>query len=253
MSIYEKLKIRKKDCLWLKKRKDTGRLRCLVVGDVHFPFEHPNYLKFLVDTAIHHKCEKIISVGDIIDNHALSFHDSETCAMSPIEEFSITLSKLKTWYEIFPEMTITEGNHDAIPERLLKKVGLPGLHMRTTEEKFNMPDGWKFFPEIFYNNVLIQHGIGSSGKYGAMNSSSKWSCSFIQGHVHSGGGVFYQAGPRNLLVAMNVGCGIDAEAYAFAYGRPFRSKPTLGCGVMYSDKEMYFVPMNMEIYGRDMM
>jgi len=251
MDIFEKLGVKKSKCLWLKKKKDNGRLRTLVIGDIHFPFEHPNYLKFLIDTAIHHKCEKIVSIGDIIDNHALSFHESETCAMSPIEEFSMTLSKIKPWYEAFPVVTITQGNHDAIPERLLKKIAMPSMRLRTDEEMYNMPKGWQFVPELFYNNVLFQHGTGSNGKYGAANSASKWSCSFVQGHVHSGAGVFYQAGPRNLLVAMNVGCGIDAAAYAFAYGKPFRAKPTLGCGVVYSDREMYFVPMNMNFYGRD--
>jgi hypothetical protein len=31
---------------------------------------------------------------------------------------------------------------------------------------------------------------------------------------------------------MQVGCGIDNDAYAFHYGRQFPKKPVLGCGVV---------------------
>ena len=35
-----------------------------------------------------------------------------------------------------------------------------------------------------------------------------------------------------MIFGMNVGCGIDIDAYAMEYSRPFPKRPTLGCGVV---------------------
>jgi hypothetical protein len=43
-----------------------------------------------------------------------------------------------------------------------------------------------------------------------------------------------------------VACGIDRKAYAFNYGRDFKDKPVLGCGVVLENGRIpMFVPMPM--------
>ena len=68
--------------------------------------------------------------------------------------------------------------------------------------------------------------------------------SAVIGHAHSYLGVKYNANPRNIVFGMNVGCGIDIDAYAMRYGKYFKLKPTLGCGVVISKTEAYSVPMS---------
>ena len=68
--------------------------------------------------------------------------------------------------------------------------------------------------------------------------------STVIGHVHSWGGVQYTSGPKDTIFGMNVGCGIDETSYAMAYSKPFRYRPTLGCGVVLGDgSHAMFIPM----------
>ena len=47
---------------------------------------------------------------------------------------------------------------------------------------------------------------------------------------------------------MNVGCGIDIDAYAFAYGKYDKNRPTLGCGIVFDSGNAIFVPMGKEYF-----
>ena len=48
------------------------------------------------------------------------------------------------------------------------------------------------------------------------------------------------------VFGLNVGCGIDDEAYAFVYGKHSRNRVTLGCGVVFGPEQAIFVPMGKE-------
>jgi hypothetical protein len=44
---------------------------------------------------------------------------------------------------------------------------------------------------------------------------------------------------------MNVGSGIDRKTYAFEYGRDFKKKPIIGCGVVTDNGRFaQFFPMD---------
>ena len=47
----------------------------LVIGDTHIPFEHPGYLDFCKAVEKEFSCNKVVHVGDLIDNHSINFHD----------------------------------------------------------------------------------------------------------------------------------------------------------------------------------
>ncbi len=70
------------------------------------------------------------------------------------------------------------------------------------------------------------------------------------GHSHSFGGCSYIAGPNDIIFGLNVGCGIDNEAYAMAYGKPYLLKPTLGCGVVKDGFMGFFLPMQFPKYSK---
>ena len=55
--------------------------RILVIGDIHSPFELEGYLQFCKDTYANYNCNQVIFIGDIIDNHASSFHISDPDGM----------------------------------------------------------------------------------------------------------------------------------------------------------------------------
>ena len=51
--------------------------RILVIGDLHAPFTHQQYLQHCIDTFRRYNCNQVVFIGDIIDNHYASYHESD--------------------------------------------------------------------------------------------------------------------------------------------------------------------------------
>ncbi len=196
----------------------------LVIGDIHEPFCKDGYLEFCKKQQKRFNCGTIVFIGDIIDNHAQSFHDSDADGLSAKDEFLLASKKLEAWHKAFPKAVITLGNHDRIIARKLFKVGISQRWLKPLEEVLNTP-GWNFVEEFKHNNVLYVHGEGGT----ASKKSSQEMISVVQGHSHSEGYVVLSNGGKNF--SMQVGCGIDFETYAFAYAQRGK-KPILSCGVV---------------------
>ncbi len=225
-------------------------MRLGIVGDLHEPFTHPRYFDFINDTFKKQGIERVLFIGDIADNHAMSYHESDPDGFSSGDELKVTTEKLQRWHDMFPEAIVTAGNHDLLPERQLFTLGLPRAILKDYNKIWNVPS-WKFVPEIEIEDVRYVHGMGASGVSGARNLALKSRQSVVMGHSHSFGGVQYIAGPKDIIFGMNVGCGVDIEAYAMAYGKPFPLKPTLGCGIVIDGKRGHFIPMEFPKYERE--
>jgi len=222
-----------------------------VIGDTHFPFTHPRYLDFCRDTFAEYNVGQIVHIGDIIDNHALSRHKTEPVADGVITEFEKAKAMVEQWGEVFPNMTITSGNHDGIIERQAAELGVPSAFLKSNQELYKMPSGWKVVEDVIIDDVLYKHGIGSGGMHGAYNSARRQCMSVVQGHTHSFAGVKWISTPQKLWWGMSVGCGIDIDAYAFLYGKYMENRPVLGCGIVKNSTEAMFVPMDLYKYERD--
>lgn len=219
----------------------------LVIGDTHLPFCHPHYLGFCVAVAEKWDCKTVVHIGDEVDNHAISFHDSDPDGLSAGMEAEAAQAELNKWYRAFPEVTVLVGNHGALPYRQAFARGIPRRYIKTYEEIWQAPAGWKWVHSAVIDGVLYEHGIGSSGKNAALNRAVDNRMSTVIGHVHSYGGVQYNTNVNDTIFGLNVGCGVDANSYAMAYGKPFTRKPTLGCGVvLQGGKAGYFIPMQTE-------
>ena len=216
----------------------------LVIGDTHLPFCHKDYLEFCKGVYRDYDCKTVVHIGDEVDNHAISFHNSDPDGLSAGMEATHAQEGLNEWYKAFPEVTVIVGNHGALPYRQALANGIPKKFLRTYEEIWEAPDGWMWVHSAVIDGVLYEHGTGSSGKNAALNRAIDNRMSCVIGHVHSWGGVQYTANVDSTIFGMNVGCGIDNDSYAMAYGKPFTKKPTLGCGVV-TDKGRrgIFVPM----------
>lgn len=222
-----------------------------VIGDTHFPFCHPRYLDFCRDTFAEYNVGQIVHIGDIVDNHAISRHKTEPVADGVISEYEKAKAMVEEWASVFPNMTITIGNHDSILERQASELGVPSAFLKSQKELYEMPKGWNMVEDIIIDNVLYKHGVGSGGMHGAYNSARRQCMSVVQGHTHSFAGTQSIATPQKLWFGMSVGCGIDVDAYAFLYGKYMENRPILGCGIVKSSQESVFVPMDLCKYGRD--
>lgn len=219
-------------------------MNILAIGDTHIPFEHKNYLEFCKETQKRFKCEKVVHIGDIVDNHACSFHEHNPNGYSPLDELRKSKQTLLAWKRAFPELFICKGNHDILVDRKAIAEGLPEAYLRGIEEVFEFPAKWKYEWKHFFFGVCFEHGTGYGGLYPHLNVAKNNRCKSVIGHCHSVGGSQYTANDKDMIWGLSTGCGIDRMKYAFWYGRDFKYKPVLGCGVVLNDgKEAHFIPM----------
>jgi hypothetical protein len=199
----------------------------LVIGDLHCPFDQPGYLDFCLKQQEEFQCGTIIFIGDIADFHYSSFHQSEPNTYGPDQELDLAYQRLADWQRAFPVARITYGNHDLIPYRKGFAGGLAKRTMKTWRELFNAPRGWQFAEKFIIDDVLYTHGVNA-----ALARMTGSRMSVVQGHLHTQQYVYWNQSERDRLFAMQVGCGIDSESWAFNYGKQFVKRPVLGCGVV---------------------
>lgn len=219
-----------------------------VIGDIHAPFNHPNYLQFCKDTFKRFGVGQVVCIGDLVDNHAISRFQSEPSAKGAYDELDAAREEVRKFVKAFPTVKMCKGNHDDIPTRQAATIGMGERYLKSYHDLLGLPDTWEIKEEFIIDNVLYRHGINCAGKDGALNAAVQERMSLVMGHAHSFGGCKYTANKRNIIFGLNVGCGIDIEAYAFAYGRYAKNRPTLGCGVVFNDGYAMFVPMHKEYF-----
>lgn len=211
-------------------------MNTLIIGDLHEPFCLPNYLQFCKDTAKKYKCKRIIFIGDIVDNHYASYHETDPNGMGGGEELAQSIKKLKAWHKAFPVADVVIGNHDRLIMRKAHSSNVPKEWIKSYQEVLQVPN-WTFEDTFEYDNILYIHGEGVT----ARTKSIREGMSVVQGHRHTEGYVWFNPKRNKMNFGMQVGCGIDSKTYAMAYAKHYPT-PVIGCGVII-DSMPIFVPM----------
>ena len=218
-------------------------MRVLVFGDLHLPFGKKHYIDFLKETKKKFKCDTIVCLGDELDFHCISRHDSEPDAKGAVEEYELGLKKLKPFYKAFPKVKVCISNHTSRPYRMAAQVGIPSVFIKEYRQFLEAPKGWNWADQWEIDGVLYIHGEGYSGSTPHLMAAQKLRTNVVMGHIHHCGGVQFSASPRDRIFGMCCGCGIDSATYAFRYAKNTPKKPMVGCGVVIDGKHAYFEPM----------
>jgi len=206
--------------------------RNLVIGDIHEPVSRKGYLQFSQDIYDEWDCDKVIIIGDLVDWSAISFHARNPEAPGPMDEYKTALTAIQKRYKAFPEAIVTIGNHDARPRRVAESVNIPAKFIRNYADLWETP-GWDWVQSIIIDDVYYCHGHGKGGgNTPAWNLSKKMGMSVVLGHYHSKGSIHWSANPLRRWFGMDVGCGIDDKAYAFAYAKEQVTRSILSVGVV---------------------
>ena len=214
--------------------------RVLVIGDLHEPFCLDGYLEFCKEQYAVNNCNKVVFIGDIIDSHYPSFHETDPDGMGGGDELDLAIRKIAKWYKAFPDADITIGNHDLIVMRKAFSGGIPKRWIKSFNEVLETP-GWNFVDEVVIDNVLYCHGIGSKAINKAKNNMQSTAC----GHYHIEAYVHWFVGKMQKIFAMQVGSGLDVKSYAAAYGRWF-PKPSISIGIAIGGHTAYNVMMDLD-------
>ena len=199
--------------------------RILVIGDLHAPFTHKQYLQHCIDTFRRYNCNQVVFIGDIIDNHYASYHESDPDGMGGGQELEVAIQVVKEWAEAFPVADVCIGNHDRIVMRKAFSGAIPKAWIKSYNEVLGT--GWNWVESVVYDHVLYEHGEGGQAKTKAKNNLMSSVC----GHTHTAAYCEWFVGKRYRIFGMQVGCGIDPDSYAAAYAKNFK-RPALGCGVV---------------------
>lgn len=199
----------------------------LVIGDIHEPFSKEGYREFCIDTYNKYNCTHAIFIGDIIDHHALSYHETDPDGLSAGNELDLAIKHIGKWYKAFPHADVVIGNHDRMVMRKAFSGGIPRRWIVSFKEVLGTPD-WNFTEELTYHSVRYIHGDGGGT---AKKRAKEDLISTVQGHYHSQAYTEHFVGENFRIFGMQVGCGINRKTYAMAYAKA-GAKPAIGCGLV---------------------
>ena len=213
--------------------------RVLVIGDLHEPFCLDGYLEFCLETYRKYNCNKVVFIGDVIDNHASSYHDQDPDGYGAGKELDFAIKKLSKWYKVFPKADVCIGNHDRIISRKAFSSGVPKRWVKNIAEVLEVPK-WSFKTRFIIDDVQYIHG--ESGR--ATKKAKDDMMSTVQGHRHTEMFTEFIVGAKFKVFGCAVGCGVDNNSYAMAYGKNFK-KPAIGCAVVFGGKYAINEPMEL--------
>jgi predicted phosphodiesterase len=219
----------------LNKENKEDKYNVLVVGDIHEPFCKPEYLSFCKEQYDKFKCNKVVFIGDIIDNCYSSFHNSDPDGYAAGEELDRAINAINKWYIAFPEATVILGNHDRLAYRKAFSGGISSRWLRSYGDILNTPN-WTFVEREVINDVLYIHGEAGTARSKCKDISQ----SVVQGHLHSQA---YCEFINNRNFAVQVGCGIDDSLYAFNYGKAGKES-IMSCAVVLEGTQPLLLKMN---------
>ena len=73
----------------------------LIISDTHIPYHVPELIPFLKLLKKKYNPDKIIHIGDELDKHAMSFHDSDPDLPSAGDELKMSLPMIKELEKYF--------------------------------------------------------------------------------------------------------------------------------------------------------
>ena len=205
--------------------------KVLCIGDIHEPVCRKNYLRFCQDLYREWGCDSVMFLGDIADFHAISFHAHHPECPGPKDEYELAYKKIQKWYKAFPTAKVCIGNHDARIIRLAESVNIPAKFLRNFNEVWDTP-GWNWDYQHILDDAYYFHGTGNGGMYPAPNAAKKMLMSVVMGHCHTAAGIKWIASPQRRIFGLDVGCGIDDKAFAFAYGQHIIKRSIISAAVV---------------------
>ena len=208
--------------------KDESRV--LIIGDLHQPFTLDSYLDFCLEVKSKYLTNRTIFIGDIIDNHYASYHETDSNAMGGKDELDLSIKKIARWYKAFPKADVIIGNHDRMVMRKAQTSAIPLKWIKSYKEVLEVPD-WNFTDRLVIDGVQYVHGEGGT----ARTKCRADMMNTIQGHLHTQCYTEYYVGANFKIFGMQVGCGIDVDSYAMAYAKRGK-KPAIAVGVCLGGK-----------------
>ena len=221
----------------------------LTISDLHIPSHHQDAFRFLKKIKEVYQPDQVINIGDEVDMHAMSFHDSDPDLPSAGEELKLAKYFIKKLAKIFPKMDLVDSNHGSLAYRRAKSNGMPAAYLKTYNDVLKAPKGWVWHDELIIKDGKTEIMFRHQFKKNPLICAQQMGMSVVQGHFHESFDVQYASSPNKLLWAMTVGCLIDKKSLAFHYNKTNCKRPIIGTGLII-DGQPQLMPMILDKKGR---
>ena len=204
----------------------AGYRKVLVIGDMHCPFQHRSALPFLEALKKHYKgFDMVVNIGDEIDCHAISMHDSNPDLPSAGDELELAKAEIHKLEKIFPKMTLVDSNHSSLVFRRALKHGLPKGFLKSYNQFLEVGKGWNWVNDLTINlsdgeRCFFTHGMSSN----VLQVAQRMGINTVQGHYHSKSSIQYYSNPDKLVWGAQTGCLTNQQSLAFEYAKNFKDR-----------------------------
>ena len=164
--------------------------RILIVPDVHVPFHNPASWALLLRAGHHIQPDIVVSLGDLLDFYAVSFH-----AKSPKRRSDLAW-EIGEGRKAIQDLTslgasqnfITYGNHEHRLARYVAEKCPAMFDMFELDKLLGLPDlGWHVTPyqrALTLGHLRLTHDEGNAGIYAHYRASSTFRAPVVIGHTH---------------------------------------------------------------------
>lgn len=220
-----------------------------ILSDMHHPYAHPDTLAFLKAVKAKYKPDNVLCIGDEVDFHDSSFHDSDPDLDSAGIELEKAIKSLKPIYKLFPNVTVIESNHGSMIMRKALVGKIPRKAIKGYREVLEAPKGWDWVFDTILQTPIgpVYFCHGKSGAAGRLASQYGMSC--VQGHFHEKAQVTYISTPEKLMFDAHTGCLADDKSLALGYNKVNPKRPIVSLLVIINGIPQ-LVPMVLKKGGR---
>lgn len=226
-------RIQKEDITDSPKQDTQDNSRVLVISDMHIPYHHQDSIAFLNHLKNKYKPTRVICMGDELDKHSLSYHESNPDLPSAGDELRKSIPVISELYSMFPRMDILESNHGSLVWRKAKTAGIPNHYIKSYNDVLGVDSGWKW---VFDLTITLPNGQSCYFHHGKSSDvkvlSQQMGMCAVQGHYHESFKIDFWGNPTGLYWAMQTGCLIEDDALAFSYNNVNIKRPVIGTGLI---------------------
>lgn len=225
------------------------RQSILVLSDMHHPYCHPDTLPFLKAVKAKYQPTDVVCIGDEIDAHDMSFHDSDPDLDSSGAELEKAIKSLQPIYKLFPKVTVIESNHGSMVFRKALVGKIPRKAIKSYNDILDAPKGWKWVFDTIIKTPLgpVYFCHGKSSAPGRL--ASQYGMSAVQGHFHEKAQINYISTPEKLMFDAHTGCLANDKSLALGYNKINPKRPIVSLLVI-DNGVPHIIPMVLSKGGR---
>ena len=206
----------------------------LIISDTHIPYHAKELMPFLKLLKKKYKPDRVIHIGDEVDKHAMSFHDSDPDLPSAGDELKLSIPVIKQLEKMFPKMDLLDSNHGSLVFRRAYKHGIPKAYIKKYNDFLQVGKGWKWHDDLIIDTPLGKVYFCHGKTPDILKFATSMGMSCVSGHYHSLMGVRWFGNSLGLYFGLQVGCMIDSKSLAFRYNKVQKARPIIGCSIIYN-------------------